>query len=378
MSDTMDFKEPIFKRYTKEDIIGEIKTKILTSINSKEIGINDIYNDESLNIIINKAIIEMGNIFQYKSKEKYINFIVSYTIEKYLSNNTPSMLENPIYTYFNELTREPLLTKEEEKELFTEIRRGNNYAKELVIRRNLKLVISIVKKYKVDKASILDLIQEGNIGLLKAIDRFNPDLDYKFSTYATFWIKQAISNSINEIEDSIKIPINVYNLFIKIKKAEERYFIMNNRYPTNEEISSITEIPLKDIEQLKKYNYKTISLDKEINDEENTTLQELIPSNENVEDEVIFSLLDECLHDFFIKSGLNPLEINIIILRFGLIDGKAMTLQEVANIVKKTRERVRQTEEKALLKMRKSRFKDLISNYYDEEYNKKYKTKRLY
>lgn len=261
--------------------------------------------------------------------------------------------DNSIQIYMREMGAIPLLTPEEEYNLAIEIENGNQKAFNQLIEANLRLVISIAKHYQGCGLSYQDLIQEGNIGLIKAAQKFDVSKGFRFSTYATWWIKQAISRAIADQSKMIRIPVHMTENINKMKKIERQLAITLGHEPSDAEIAEFMGMTHKDIEDIRAYNTDTISLDVQVNDsEDGATLGSL------VEDTKFKNPLDACLEESEkdilnqVLDTLSDRENQILKMRFGLDNGQAMTLEEVGQAFNLTRERIRQIEAKALRKLR--------------------------
>lgn len=264
--------------------------------------------------------------------------------------------EDLVKVYLQEIGKIPLLSREEEVELAKRVEQGDEKAREKLALANLRLVVSIAKKHRNRGLPFLDLIQEGNVGLMKAIEKFDYRKGYKFSTYATWWIRQAINRAIANKGRTIRIPTHIMGLIRDIYKAEEGYVTEHGEPPTNEELSEILDVSVDKIERAKKMSQYTLSLEKPIGeDEEGSELGEFIeneaapsPTEEAFSDlqkEKLMEALDE----------LSPREKRILELRYGLEDDHPRTLKEVGKVFNVSRERIRQIEKKALRKLKSKR-----------------------
>jgi RNA polymerase primary sigma factor len=257
-------------------------------------------------------------------------------------------------TYLKEIRNIPLLIPKQEIELAKKIRKGDEQARKQMIQANLRLVINIAKRYMYLGIPLLDLIEEGNLGLMKAVDRYNPGKGFRFSTYAAWWIRQGITRSISEQGKMIRVPVYMNELIAKWKKKKERLIQKLKRAPTDGEIAKGLKLPKDKIEQINFWmSSSTSSLDAPIGEEDESQIADLI------EDEAAISP-DEKIGYFLDKERLkNLLEImkqrekQVLDMRFGLADGKTRTLAEVAKKLGVSRERIRQIEEAALKKLRK-------------------------
>ena len=257
-----------------------------------------------------------------------------------------------IKLYFNEIGKIPLLTADEEKELAYMIRYDDNadFARKKLISSNLRLVISIAKKFLWSRLSFLDLIQEWNAGLIKAIEKFDPDKDFKFSTYATWWIKQSITKAIADMTKNVRIPVHLIDEINAYNKASQNLFQKLGRQPTSKEIAAQLNFPIKKIKKLEEVIFGNVSLDAEVGDDGKDSLGDLLADeatlrpDQHVEKEALKDNLN------YILSMLDEREAKIIKMRYG-IDGPKYTLEQVWAEFNVTRERVRQIEQKVLQKL---------------------------
>ncbi|MEK6557488.1 MAG: sigma-70 family RNA polymerase sigma factor [Candidatus Margulisiibacteriota bacterium] len=259
-----------------------------------------------------------------------------------------------IKTYLKEIGRIKLLTPPEELEIARRIQDENDdEARKQLIRANLRLVVSIAKRYNGRGLSFLDLIQEGNIGLMKAVEKYDYKKGYKFSTYATWWIRQAITRAIADQSRSIRLPVHVVETINKLKKISKMFVQENKRKPTDEELSALSEIPVHKIRELVKISQLPISLETPIGDDDSNNLSDIVEgdSSKNPEEKVLADLLREDL-ERVLSTYLTEREQMVLRLRFGLHDGMPRTLEEVGHVYNVTRERIRQIESKALEKLR--------------------------
>jgi len=258
--------------------------------------------------------------------------------------------ESLLERYLQEIGRVPLLSEEEEQELARRLRAGDEEAKERFIRANLRLVVSIARRYSGYGLPLLDLIQEGNVGLLRAVERFDPEKGYKFSTYATWWIRQAIARALAEQGRTIRLPEHVIELIQKINEAEEGFLKEQGRRPTLEELAVLLDLPLEKVRQAKEAAAYPLSLEAPLGEREETLgdlLGEEGPSPpEEIAKELLLSELEESLKE------LPERERQILELRYGLEGQEPRTLEEIGRILGISRERVRQLEEQALERLR--------------------------
>jgi len=273
-----------------------------------------------------------------------------------------SITEDPVKMYLNEIGKVPLLTKDEEVELAKRIEKGDETAKRKLIEANLRLVVSIAKKYIGKKLVFLDLIQEGNLGLMKAVEKFDYRKGYKFSTYATWWIRQAITRSIADQARTIRIPVHMLENINKLSKVQRQLVQKLKREPLPEEIAKEMNIEADKVRNMLKIAQKPISLETPIGEDQNSYLGDFI-GDDQVQapaEAATYTMLKEQLLD--VLETLTPREQAVLRLRFGLDDEKTRTLEEVGKEFGVTRERIRQIQAKALRKLRHpSRSKQLKS-----------------
>ncbi len=271
-------------------------------------------------------------------------------------DNDPSadgvITDDPVKVYLKEIGRVPLLTPEEEIELSIKIAEGNKYAKKRLSEANLRLVVSIAKRYVGRGMQFLDLIQEGNLGLIKAVEKFDHTKGFKFSTYATWWIRQAITRAIADQARTIRIPVHMVETINKVKKVSSQLLHKNGHEPTAEEIAVELEMPADKVREIMRVAQEPVSLETPIGEEEDSHLGDFIPDDEALApaDAASHMLLKEQLRD--VLATLTPREEKVLALRFGLEDGRPRTLEEVGKEFDVTRERIRQIEAKALRKLR--------------------------
>lgn len=272
--------------------------------------------------------------------------------------------DDSVRLYLREIGKIPLLTADEELELAQKVVSGDKRAKDKMAEANMRLVVSIAKRYVGRGLDLLDLIQEGNTGLLRAVEKFDPDKGFKFSTYATWWIRQAITRAIADQARTIRIPVHMVETINKLLRTQRRLTQELNREPTNEEIAKEMEIEVEKVEHIMKIKQEIHSLDQSIrDDEEETTLADFVPDEESKLPEEMAGeqLLKTQVKDML--SVLTEREQKILKLRFGLEDGKSHTLEEVGQEFSVTRERIRQIEAKALAKLRKHKDSKKLLDY---------------
>jgi RNA polymerase primary sigma factor len=262
--------------------------------------------------------------------------------------------DDSVRLYLREIGKIPLLNAEEELALAQKVVAGDKRAKDKMAEANMRLVVSIAKRYVGRGLDLLDLIQEGNTGLLRAVEKFDPDKGFKFSTYATWWIRQAITRAIADQARTIRIPVHMVETINKLLRTQRRLTQELNREPTNEEIAEAMELDVEKVEHIMKIKQDISSLDASVrDDEEDSVLQDFIEDEDTVtpEESATGQLLKEQVKDLL--GSLSEREQKILRLRFGLEDGKNHTLEEVGQEFSVTRERIRQIEAKALAKLKK-------------------------
>ena len=267
-----------------------------------------------------------------------------------LENNVN--IEDHVRMYLKEIGKVPLLTSDEEVELAKRMEKGDQAAKSKLAEANLRLVVSIAKRYVGRGMQLLDLIQEGNLGLMKAVEKFDYKKGYKFSTYATWWIRQAITRAIADQARTIRIPVHMVETINKLLRVSRQLLQELGREPTNEEIAEKMDIPVSRVREILKISQDPVSLETPIGEEEDSHLGDFI-KDENITspaDAAAFVLLKEQLNE--VLYTLTEREQEVLKLRFGIEDGRARTLEEVGKEFNVTRERIRQIEAKALRKLR--------------------------
>ena len=273
-------------------------------------------------------------------------------------------LDDPVKLYLKEIGRVPLLTAEEEIELAIRISDDDQHAKQRLAEANLRLVVSIAKRYVGRGMQFLDLIQEGNLGLIKAVDKFDYTKGFKFSTYATWWIRQAITRAIADQARTIRIPVHMVETINKVKKTNSQLLHKNGRDPSAEEIAAELDMPVEKVREIMRVAQEPVSLETPIGEEEDSHLGDFIPDDDAPApaDAASMLLLKEQLNE--VLKTLTPREAKVLALRFGLEDGHPHTLEEVGSEFGVTRERIRQIEAKALRKLRhpsrSKRLKDFL------------------
>lgn len=275
-------------------------------------------------------------------------------------------VDDPVKMFLKEIGKIPLLTYEEENMLAERMVHGDKEAKKRLIESNLRLVVSIAKKYIGRGMNFLDLIQEGNLGLIKAVDKFDQSKGYKFSTYATWWIRQAITRAIADQARTIRIPVHMVETINKLIRTSRHLLQTLGREPTPEEIAAELEMPVEKVREVLKVSQEPISLETPVGEEDESNLGNFIPDEDapSPAAQAADVLLREHIED--VMQTLTPREAKVLKLRFGLQDGRMRTLEEVGREFQVTRERIRQIEAKALRKLRhpsrSKRLKDFMNS----------------
>jgi RNA polymerase primary sigma factor len=274
-------------------------------------------------------------------------------------------LDDPVRMYLKEIGRVPLLTPEEEVELAKRIEQGDEEAKRDLTEANLRLVVSIAKRYVGRGMLFLDLIQEGNLGLIKAVEKFDYTKGYKFSTYATWWIRQAITRAIADQARTIRIPVHMVETINKLVRVQRQLLQELGRDPTPEEIGEEMDLPPEKVREILRIAQEPVSLATPIGEEEDSHLGDFIPDEDAPAPAEVasFQLLREQLEE--VLTTLTPREQKVLKLRFGLEDGRTRTLEEVGKEFGVTRERIRQIEAKALRKLRHPTRSKKLKDYLD-------------
>ena len=316
---------------------GSVSTNALCDVLEKyDLGPNQIEQ-------IYKALPEQGiQIFDEDERDREL-------FEQALSDIG---LDDPVKMYLKDIGRVPLLSGDEEVELARRMQEGDEAAKKRLSEANLRLVVSIAKRYVGRGMLFLDLIQEGNLGLMKAVEKFDYQKGFKFSTYATWWIRQSITRAIADQARTIRIPVHMVETINKLIRVSRQLLQEYGREPQPEEIAEVMGIPEDKVREIIKIAQEPVSLETPIGEEEDSHLGDFIPDDDAPApaDAAAFTLLKEQLMN--VLSTLTPREEMVLKLRFGLEDGRARTLEEVGREFKVTRERIRQIEAKALRKLR--------------------------
>ena len=274
-------------------------------------------------------------------------------------------IDDPVRMYLKEIGQVPLLDAEQEHDLAEKMMEGDEKAKNMIVQANLRLVVSIAKKHLGKGMAFLDLIQEGNLGLMKAVDKFDCSKGFKFSTYATWWIRQAITRAIADQARTVRIPVHMVETIHKVSRVSRNLLQELGREPTPEEIAAAMGMSPEKVRDTMKYALEPVSLETPIGEEEDSHLGDFLPDTESPEpsESASYTLLKEQLNE--VLSTLTDREEAVLKLRFGLIDGKTRTLEEVGEAFQITRERIRQIEAKALRKLRHPSRSKRLRDYLD-------------
>lgn len=272
-------------------------------------------------------------------------------------------LDDPVRLYLKQIGIYSLITADEEQELGRRVLAGDTSAKEALTNANLRLVVSIAKKYANRGMHLLDLIQEGNLGLMKAVDKFDYSKGFKFSTYATWWIRQSITRAIADQARTIRVPVHMVETINKVKRVSAELQVPLGHTPTAEEIAEKMQIPVEKVREALKVSMEPISLETPVGEEEDTHIGDFIEDDgiKTPEEAVLSTMLHEDLEKAM--NLLTDREKEVLCLRFGFYDGRSRTLEEVGEHFEVTRERIRQIEAKALRKLRQHSASKLIGGY---------------
>ena len=311
--------------------------------NNKKIKMDEILklslNDEDFEIVIDSL--------------KVVGIEVEEPKEEFEENIEIDITDNYVNDYLKQIGKIPLLSAEEEFEIGKKVLEGDQNAQQVLIKSNLRLVVSVAKKYSNIGINFEDLLQEGNLGLIKAVDKYDITKGFKFSTYATWWIRQAITRAISDYSRIIRVPVHANEKINAMKKFEKKFNSEHGRNPSYKEISEALGYTEEKIKEYKKAVQEVLSLDSPIGVEKDldSTLMDFLADDTNVEELTIKTMSYEKLQEI-IETKLTERESKVIILRFGLVDGRQWTLEEVGEVFQITRERIRQIEAKALRKLR--------------------------
>ena len=317
------------------DIDIEEMEKLYSTLESHGIEIIDDFGDEMLDNISMDIDIPKG----------YDNAPIQ-------ADSKNAVIDDPVKVYLKDIGRVPLLTPEEEIDLAIRIADNDQEAKDRLTKANLRLVVSIAKRYVGRGMMFLDLIQEGNLGLIKAVDKFDYTKGFKFSTYATWWIRQAITRAIADQGRTIRIPVHMVETINKVKKTSNMLLHRDGKDPTPEDIAAELGMPIDKVRDILRISQEPVSLETPIGEEEDSHLGDFIPDEDALSpaDAAAMTFLKTKVNE--VLSILTPREAEVLRLRFGLKDGTPQTLEEVGKAFNVTRERIRQIEAKALRKLR--------------------------
>ena len=284
--------------------------------------------------------------------------------EVMVNENSNAAIVNSVKVYLKGISKYTLLTKEEEVELAKAAAKGNQAAKEKLINHNLRLVVSIAKRYMGHGLPLLDLIQEGNLGLMKAVERYDVNKGFKFSTYATYWIKQAISRGLADQARNIRIPVHMITFMSEIRKFEHDFQQAHNRKPKEAEVAAALKVDIKKVKEAYSWMNDTTSLDIVVGDDEDVTIESFI---EDESAPTAFTSIEDADRNAAIQNILNTLsdrEKVVIMRRFGIGSSRAETLDEIGKDFGLSKERIRQIEATALRKLRNPRRANVLKNFF--------------
>lgn len=352
------------KHELAEDILNKIIDEL--SVAGINLEMNEEIEDDSAayEVSIEEELNNLDDSDAYS--DEYEDEDEDDNIDKYAGLSTGKFSNSILRDYINMIGKYPLLTPEQEKDLFTRYNNGEKQVYNTIINSNLRLVLSVAQKYSYNPDSIMDLIQEGSLGLMKAVEKFDVTRGYKFSTYAIWWIRQSITRYKADTDETIRIPVHTYETINKIRRAKNKLTKQLLREPDFEELSAETGFSVEKIKDTFEHMYKMESFDRPVMNDDgdsDTSLGELIadPSSLGTAAELEN---DELRTELFkAMSNLREKEQQVLILRFGLLDGRARTLEEIGKEFNITRERVRQIESKALGKLRLPRYSKTLRVY---------------
>ena len=356
-----DIKAPVLALLAKGQKAGALQTNEIHSVLEKldvdAEQIEHIYDTiEGLGIQVVGAELELDTAEDAAAEEEELVDPVELAAEY--------NLDDPVRMYLKEIGQIKLLTPEEEQALAARVAEGDKYAKDKLTEANLRLVVSIAKKYSGRGLHILDLIQEGNTGLIRAVDKFDYTKGNKFSTYATWWIRQAITRAIADQARTIRVPVHMVEVINKVTRCNRKLVQELGREPTMEEIAEDLHLPLEKVIEATRTSADTLSLDTPVGDEEDTTIGSFVEDDNTPgpADATSNTLLAEALEE--ILQTLTDREAEVLRMRFGMFDGRTHTLEEVGQIFGVTRERIRQIENKAIRKLRHPSRAKKIKDFY--------------
>ena len=342
-----------FDKDALEEIYDLVESKNVSILETREPNASELEDDDVDDDEILELELEEDDLINDEEDEKKSGIIIKSSGEIEVSDSAKNIpTDDPVRMYFKEIGKVPLLTADEERELAIRIEQGDEEAKKKLCESNLRLVVSIARRYLNRGLSFLDLIQEGNLGLIKAVEKFDYTKGYKFSTYATWWIRQAITRSIADQARTIRIPVHMVETINKLIRISRQLLQEYGREPTSEEIAREMGISVEKVREIKKISQDPVSLETPIGEEEDSHLGDFIPDEDipSPVDAAAYSMLQKQLRE--VLDTLSEREKKVLILRFGLDDGRPRTLEEVGREFNVTRERIRQIEAKALRKLR--------------------------
>jgi RNA polymerase primary sigma factor len=310
----------------------------------------DYFDDEALDEMFRLIHAGGDGVEGIDDLEKEVELLIS--PEELKKMQEQYSVDDPVRMYLKDIGRISLLSADDEKIYATRMKNGDDNAKNKIVEANLRLVVSIAKKHVGKGMAFLDLIQEGNLGLMKAVEKFDPEKGYKFSTYATWWIRQAITRAIADQGRMVRIPVHMVETIHKVSRASRALVQELGRDPTPEEIAEKIDMTPDKVRDTMKYALEPVSLETPIGEEEDSHLGDFIPDEDSPSPDgaASYQLLKEQLNE--VLHTLTPREEEVLRLRFGLDDGRTRTLEEVGEKFKITRERIRQIEAKAIRKLR--------------------------
>ena len=342
-----------FDKDALEEIYDLVEGKNISILETREPNASELEDDDVDDDEILELELEEDDLLNDEEDEKKSGVIIKSSGEIEVSDSAKNIpTDDPVRMYFKEIGKVPLLTADEERDLAIRIEQGDEEAKKKLCESNLRLVVSIARRYLNRGLSFLDLIQEGNLGLIKAVEKFDYTKGYKFSTYATWWIRQAITRSIADQARTIRIPVHMVETINKLIRISRQLLQEYGREPTSEEIAKEMGISVEKVREIKKISQDPVSLETPIGEEEDSHLGDFIPDEDipSPVDAAAYSMLQKQLRE--VLDTLSEREKKVLILRFGLDDGRPRTLEEVGREFNVTRERIRQIEAKALRKLR--------------------------
>ncbi|MGI6205449.1 MAG: RNA polymerase sigma factor RpoD [Anaerovoracaceae bacterium] len=347
--------EEISAEFGDLEVTGQQKSSIVRELKAN--GINIIAESDPDESDL-KEIEEDKNADDNSSSKSGENF------EKDMSAGIP--VDDPVRMYLKEIGKVPLLSAEEEIELAKRIEQGDEEARKKLCEANLRLVVSIAKRYVGRGMQFLDLIQEGNLGLIKAVSKFDYTKGYKFSTYATWWIRQSVTRAIADQARTIRIPVHMVETINKLVRVSRQLMQELGREPTPEEIAAEMDITVEKVMEIQRIAQEPVSLETPIGEEDDSHLGDFIPDNDIVtpDEAAAYSMLKDQLVE--VLDTLTEREQNVLSLRFGLKDGRPRTLEEVGRQMDVTRERIRQIEAKAIRKLKHPSRIKILNGYLDD------------